>query len=137
LSQAGYRKNAKHLAASAVDRDSLASRRHLAMGVDYDRDGGGVDELAALKADQDLVVLGRGFFEGLSQPVGYRQVDLALDLDFMAAWLQAFFNEPKRSHPERPMSELAVADREPSSLAREQAQTGIGTADETSDTSSK
>src|ERR1044072_3378195 len=55
---------------------------------------------------------------GLSQMIGDRQIDLALDLDLVAAWLKAFVNEPEGLHLERwaqgegPRLGLALSTRE-------------------------
>lgn len=95
--QAGYRENAMDLIGGPVNRDPFPIGRHLAMSMDYDGNGGGVEEFTALKPNQDLVVFGRSL-EGLSQLVGYREVDLALDLDFVAPRLNAFLNELKGAH---------------------------------------
>jgi len=103
VDQAGYRENAVNLARGPVDGDPFALGRHLVIDMDDDRDCGRVDELTALKPDQDLVVLGRGSFERVFQLVGDRQVDLALHLDLVAARLDGSLSQLEGSHLEPPL----------------------------------
>jgi len=65
------------LARWSVDQDAPAFRCHRVVGMEDDGDGGGVHELAALKPDQDQIVLGGGSLERLLKLVCDRQVDLA------------------------------------------------------------
>lgn len=62
------------------------------MGTEDDRNRGGVDELAALKVDQDPVVSSRSL-EGRVQLVGHGKVDLPRDLDLAAIGPEAFLSK--------------------------------------------
>ncbi|HEV2789919.1 MAG TPA: hypothetical protein VGV69_01300 [Solirubrobacterales bacterium] len=98
LDQAGYREDPAYLRGGMADDQVPTFTRRHSVGQDDHRNPGRIDEIAFLKADQDIDALPGSGVESLLKPVGDGEVELPLEANLAAFRVQVALADPKGAH---------------------------------------